>query len=206
MLVAGLSLTACSSSDLEPVYGIDPNTIVVGTFTQYDNAKLISPSGTIRFDSVLPFYSNRSFSLKATLDETLSTSSVKAIFYSSDQTLQQANDGISVTFARSGVNVTANISFNGSSAAVNSSKLTFYYPASLDVIIEVHNINNQARVFIWRRDLSILTAQTADVDTDRSADLASSVSKAAGTGGFVGLTLLNATVSAAKVGLAQVPN
>lgn len=200
-LVLPFILTACSGTNgLEQVYGIDSNTQIVGSFSQYDNAK-ITASGTaarVRFTATVPTASSRAFNLKASLDQTINNSSVSVIFHSSDATVPNTN-GIVVKFARNGASVEVTISVNGNSRSVSSSKLSFYYPTNLDVILDVHNVNNQARVLIWRRDVVGYTADNADVDTARSGDLSSPITGLSGAGGFVGLEILNATVSAASV-------
>lgn len=197
ILFLPLLLAACSGTNLEEVYGIDANSQVVGSFSQYDNAK-ITGTGRVRFTATLPNPSSRAFNLKASLDQTINNSSVSVIFYSEDSTVP-TNKGIVVTFSRNGANVEVTISVNGSAAStVSSSKLVFYYPASLDVILDVHNVNGQARVLIWRRDLIGYTAATADVDTARSGDISPSINGLSATGTFAGLSITNATVSAAS--------
>jgi hypothetical protein len=197
LFLTTLALAACSGSGLEEVYGIDSNTQVLGSFSQYDNAK-ITGTGRVRFTSPLPIASSRSFSLKAALDQNITTSSVSVIFYSSDATVPD-NNGVIVKFARNGVNVDVTVSIGNSSSAINSSKTTFFYPAALDVVIDVHNVGSKSRVVIWRRDTVGYSAASADVDTSRTGDLVGSLPTSTGGGGFVGLSLTNATVSAAKV-------
>lgn len=194
----------CNSAPMEEVTGIDSNTQIVGAFSQYDNAK-ITGTGRVRFTATLPNPSSRSLSLKANLDQTIANSSVAAIFYSSDATVP-TNNGVVVTFSRNGLNVQVTIAVGNSVRTVNSSRLTFLYPASLDVIIDVHNVGSQARVLIWRRDSVGYTAGTADVDTDRSGDLDSALPISTGGGGFVGLSLTNATVSGAVIGVQKLLN
>ncbi|KYG63114.1 hypothetical protein AZI86_15475 [Bdellovibrio bacteriovorus] len=201
ILVLPLILTACSGSNgLEEVYGIDSNTQIVGSFSQYDNAKITAsgPAARVRFTATVPQASSRAFNLKASLDQTINNSAVSVIFHSDDATVPNTR-GIVVKFSRNGASVDVTISVNGTSRTVSSSKLAFYYPASLDLILDVHNVNNQARVLIWRRDVVGYTAANADVDTSRSGDLSSSLTGLSGAGGFVGLEILNATVSAASV-------
>ncbi len=196
LLVLPLTLASCNSAKLEDVFGIDANTQVVGSFSQYDNAKIVG-TGRVRFNSPLPQSSSRSFSLKASLDQ-ISNSSVSAIFYSSDLTVP-TNNGVVVTFTRNGLQVQVTVAVGNSVSTVNSSRLTYYYPASLDVIIDVHNVGSQARVLIWRRDVLGYTAANADVDTARNGDVSPALSVSTGGGGFVGLSLSNATVSAASI-------
>lgn len=194
---------ACSGSKLEEVFGIDANTQIVGSFSQYDNAKITtSGTGRVRFTNTLVTASSRSFNLKAALDQSINNSSVAVIFHSSDATVPTSN-GIVVKFSRNGASVDVKIAVNGNNggagSTVTSSQLVYYYPASLDVILDVHNVNGQARVLIWRRDVVGYTAANADVDTARSGDISPSIEGLAGAGGYVGLEITNASVSAAQV-------
>ncbi|MEK2645906.1 hypothetical protein [Bdellovibrio sp. BCCA] len=197
LLVLSLfSLAACSGVEPEEVSGIDSNTRVSSTFSEYSSDK-IQGSGTIRFSELLTVSSSKSIALKASLD-TLSMSSVAVVLYSSNSIIP-SNDGIAVTFTRSGASVNAQVSFNGNSAMVNSSKMSFYFPTSIDVIVEVHNVNSKARVFVWRRNMVEYAPATADVDTDRSGDLNSSLPVQRGGGSFTGLIIQNSTVTAARL-------
>lgn len=192
-----LALAGCSGAEPTDVAGIDSSTSVSGNFSQYDSEK-IEGSGTIRFTNTLPVLSNRSLLLKASLDSTIAMSSVSAVFYTPNSFIT-ATEGVIVTFSRSGATVRAAVSFNNNSAVVNSSKLTFYFPTALDVIVEVHNTANKARVLVWRRNMVEYSAATADIDTDRSGDLDSTLPIQKGTGFYVGLILQNATVTAARL-------
>lgn len=193
-----LILTACSSSDdVTEAPGIDGNTLISGNFTQNDSTK-IEGSGTIRFTNPLPILSSRSLSLKASLDSTIAMSSVAAIFYTPNAIIP-TTEGIVVTFSRSGASINAQVSFNGNAAAVKSSKVSFYFPTALDLIIEVHNVQNKARVLIWRRNTVEYAAATADIDTDRADDFEGTLPTQKGTGAYVGLILQNATVTGARV-------
>ncbi|KHD88188.1 MAG: hypothetical protein OM95_10505 [Bdellovibrio sp. ArHS] len=191
-----LTLVACSAANVADVSGIDSNTAVSGTFQEYDTNK-IEGIGTIRFTSVLPTSSSRSLALKASLN-TVSNSWVSTVFYSSNTSIPSTN-GVAVTLSRSGASVVAQISINGNSAMVNSSKLSFFVPTALDLIIEVHNVNSKARVLIWRRDMIGYSPATADVDSERSGDLDSALPTQNGGGGYVGLIIQNAAVTAARV-------
>lgn len=192
-----LALAGCSGAETSDVSGIDSSTSVAGNFSQYDSEK-IEGSGTIRFTNTLPVLSSRSLSLKASLDSTIAMSSVSAIFYSSNSIIP-TTDGVMVTFSRSGASVGATVSLNGNSAVVNNSKLSFYFPTALDVVIEVHNVANKARVLVWRRNMVEYSPATADFDTDRAADLDSTLPTQKGAGIYTGLILQNATVTAARV-------
>lgn len=192
-----LTLAACSGAEVTDISGIDSSSLVSGSFTQYDSNK-IEGSGTIRFTNTLPVLSSRSMALKASLDSTIAMSSVSVVFYSANAAIS-STDGIIVTFSRSGASVIGQISFNTTTAAINSSKLSFYFPTSLDVIVEVHNINAKARVLIWRRNMVEYSPATADVDTDRAGDLDSTLPIQQGAGIYVGLIIENSSVTAARV-------
>ena len=198
-----LLLGACSGSEITEVSAIDGNTPISGNYNTYSNSK-IEGSGTLRFNETLPIVSSRSIALKASLDSTIASSSVTVVLYSSSM-LVPANTGIAVTFTRSGSNVIAQISFNGNGAQVKGSNLAFYFPTSLDVIIDVHNINNKARVLVWRRNAIEYTALNADFDSNESTDLESTLPYQTGGGGFAGLILQNATVTSATIGAQKTP-
>ncbi|KYG60919.1 hypothetical protein AZI85_10715 [Bdellovibrio bacteriovorus] len=196
-----LTIAACSPAEVTDVSGIDSNTAISGSFQEYD-ANKIQGIGTIRFTTVLPVSSSRSLALKTSLDN-VSSSWVSTVFYSSNAAIPSTN-GVAVTFTRSGASVTAQISINGNSSMVSASKLTFLVPTALDLIVEVHNVNSKARVLIWRRDQITYSPAVADVDTERSGDLVSSLPTQTGGGGFVGLIIQNSTVTAARVDLQKV--
>lgn len=193
-----LFLGACSGSEVVEVSAIDGNTSISGNYNTYSSSK-IEGSGTLRFSDTLPISSSRSMALKVSLDSTIATSSVTAVFYSSSMLISTTN-GIAVTFTRSGSNVLAQISFNGNTAQVKSSKLSFYFPTSLDIIIDVHNVNNKASILVWRRNAIEYTALNADFDSNDSTDLETSLPYQTGGGGFNGLILQNATVTSASIG------
>lgn len=192
-----LSLVACSGAEVSDVTGIDSNTTITGNFSQNDTTKL-EGSGTIRFTSTLPVDSSRSIALKASLDSTIAASSVAVVFYSANAAIPTTS-GIMVKFTRSGASVDGQISFNSNAATVAASKMSYYFPTALDVIVEVHNIATKARVLVWRRNMVEYAAATADIDSDRSGDLNSTLPVQKGAGVFVGLILENATVTAAHV-------
>ena len=192
-------LASCQGPSLEPILGIDSNIIVRGSFTQYDAAS-IEGTGAIRFDSGAT--NNRhALTFKASLNDALTNSTVSTYFYSSSASLADTN-GIVITFRRQGASVIGNVSVGGTSYTINSNKLVYYYPTSLDLIIEVHN-TNPARILIWRRDVGIYTADTADVDSKRSGDLNGTVG-ANGPGTFVGMSLTQGTITSAKSTVPQV--
>lgn len=201
-----LSLTSCSGGSADPVAasGIDANILISGNFSQNDSDK-IEGSGTVRFTNTLLNSSSRSFSLKATLDSTIASSNVSVVFYSAEASIPLTN-GLIVTFSRSGASVIGQVGFNGNTATITASKMTFYFPTALDVIIDFHNVNNKARILIWRRNMVEYAAATADVDTDRAGDLDSTLPQQKGGGTFVGLILQNATVTTARVDSQKVLN
>ncbi|NUN04363.1 MAG: hypothetical protein HUU57_01260 [Bdellovibrio sp.] len=194
LILGTFVFAACGKVTEEDVSGIDSFTTVSGAFSQSDSTK-IEGSGTIRFIQALNISSSRSFTLKASLDSAISASSISVIMYSPNSALPEAN-GIRITLTRSGASVNGQIAFNGNSASIPSSALTYYYPASLDLVIDVHNVASKARVMIWRRNMVQYGAATADIDTDGNM---SSLPSQNGTGNYVGLILQNATVLAAKV-------
>ncbi|MGZ3773075.1 MAG: hypothetical protein ACXVCY_03455 [Pseudobdellovibrionaceae bacterium] len=198
------TITACSGGVPDNISGIDPSAVVSGSFANNDHL-VLSGTGTIRFTEILSLFSSRSIALTASLNDAFSPSFLNVNFYSNFAVLP-VNDGIMVAFSRSGAGVNVFISYNGSSAAVTSSKLTYYFPTSLDVIIEVHDNSSQARVLIWRRNFVEYTAATADIDTTRPGDLGSPLPMQRGGGPYVGLSIQNATVTAAHLGPAKVLN
>ncbi|HEY1079180.1 MAG TPA: hypothetical protein VGE46_03750, partial [Bdellovibrio sp.] len=104
---------------------------------------------------------------------------------------------------RSGASVNGQIAFNGNTATIPSSALTYYYPASLDLVIDVHNVDSKARVMIWRRNMVQYAAATADIDTNSNV---TSLPSQNGSGVYMGLILQSATVTAAKVDNPKVLN
>lgn len=198
LLVLSLfSLAACSGVEPTDVSGIDSNVIVSSSFSEYSSEK-IHGSGTIRFLDSLTVSSSKSFALKASLDDTIAMSSVSVIMYSANSVMP-TNDGIMVTFSRSGASVNAQINYNGNAAMVNTSRLSFYFPTSLDLIVEVHNVNSKARVLVWRRDMVEYAPATADIDTERAGDLNSSLPVQRGAGPYAGLIIQNSTVTAGRL-------
>lgn len=194
LIIGTLVLASCGKVTEEDVSGIDSFTTVSGAFSQSDSTK-IEGSGTVRFIQTLTVASSRSVTFKASLDSALTTSSISVIMYSPTSTLPDSN-GLRITLTRSGASVNGQIAFNGNTATIPSSALTYYYPASLDLVIDVHNVASKARVMIWRRNMVQYAAATADVDTDSNV---TSLPSQNGSGVYMGLILQNATVTAAKV-------
>lgn len=197
-LVVALALAGCTPGEVEDISGLDDYSYVSGNFSQSDKTALhTSTFGTVRFNSTLPgVASSRSIKLKASLNESLTDSSVTVTFYNPQQSVP-ASSGISVTFTRSGASVTGTITVNGTSRTINSAAMTYFYPTSLDVVMDIHNVGTKPRILIWRRDRTIYGVDTADVDSER--DLASPLPNGAATGLFAGLTLERATVTAAQI-------
>ncbi len=194
-------LAACGTVEQEDISGLDPYTKISGAFDKADLNE-VSGIGTIRFSSLLAS-SNRSLALKAQLDGPISNSWVAATFYSSDIGLA-ANNGLVVRFDRSGINVIGSVSFNGTTVQMNASRLGAYFPASLDVIIDVKNIAPKARVLIWRRDMVTYSVAAADINSDLGTDVTGTLPTQYGAGSYAGLTVNNATVTAAKISIAKV--
>ncbi len=203
LILGTLGLAACMNAEPpEDTTGIDSHTVITSSFSQHDENS-ISGSGTIRFTESFVTTSSRSLALKASLDQAIALSSITTVLYSSNAIIP-SNDGIAVKISRSGITVNMQISFNGNTASVNSSRLVYVDPMSVDLIVEVHNINSKARVLIWKRDFNEYSPATALVDTDRSGDLNSTLPVQNGGGPYVGLILQNATVSAARLDVQKV--
>lgn len=197
-----LVLAACSGAQEEDISGIDGYTVITNSFSEY-NANKVSGSGTILFNETLSVFSSRSLALKASLDQSIGTSSVSAVFYSANSTIP-GNDGITVTFNRSGANVSGQISYNGNSVSINSARMSYYFPTALDLIVEVHNIGSKAQVLVWRRDMTVYGPDTADINTNRAGDTNSALPTQTGSGSYVGLIIQNSTVTAARLGTQKV--
>ena len=204
-LAASLALTACSSGAADDSSGIDSYTITSGSFSE-SSSTAITGIGSVRFVNVMNgVFSSNSLALKAELDN--STNSVTAILNSNNTLMNSSSGGVAVTFTRSGASVTGSIAVNGSSVTMNPSRLSFYVPTALDIIIEVHNISaTQSRVLIWRRDTTVYSAANADIDTDNSTDYTGAYPLTGGSGQFYGLNVNNARVTAATLGLPKVAN
>lgn len=197
-------LTACSGVQSPDISGIDSNTVITSSFSTYSE-NTISGSGKVRFLNPLAVDSSKSFALKASLDGSIGLSSITIMMYSANSLLPEDN-GIAIKLSRSGASVTATISYNGNSASVNNSKLVYYFPTSLDLVIDVHNVNSQARVLIWRRDMIEYSPVTADVDTERDGDLTTTLPIQKGGGSYSGLIIQNATVTAARLDSQKILN
>lgn len=197
LLLNTLYLISCSGTVNDNLSGIASNTVISGSFSQRDEDK-ISGSGTIRFLESLTISSSRALALKASLDDSISASSLVVVLFSSNSVIP-TNSGIAITFSRSGASVTGSISYNGQAVSMNSGKLGFYFPASLDLVVEVHNVASQARVLIWRRNMVEYSSASADIDTLRDGDIVGTVPGQNGPGPYAGLILQSATVTAAQL-------
>lgn len=197
-------ITACAPGEVEDINGINEYAYVQGNFVQRDG-NVLRGTGTVRFvETLTGVESSRSIALKAELTDAITQTSVAVIFNAANPQLP-LNDGVMVKFQRSGINVIGTISVNGSSSYMNPARISMYFPASLDVIIDIHNTDHGVRVFIWRRDSMIYTPEMADIDTKRSGDVNPSLPmNRGGQGIYMGLQLWNATVTAAQVDLAKV--
>lgn len=192
-------LAACSSpTESENTDGIDANSIVSGTFSNYDNLS-VTGTGHLLFNETLVNSSSRAIAIKASLENT-PNSMVGAVFYTSDSSLN-GSDGISVRFFRTGASVDTYVGYNNISYLVQSANMAYYFPTALDVIIEVHNVSalSQARVLVWRRDMVSYAVATADIDTNRPNDLVGTPGNVKGSGGYVGLYVQYATVTNARI-------
>ncbi len=204
-LAASLGLTACSPGATDDSSGIDSYVVTNGSFTQATTTT-ISGIGSVRFLNVMNgVFSSNSLALKAQLD--FSNNSVTAIFNSNNTIMNSSTGGVAVSFTRSGASVIGSVYVNGSSVTMNQSRLSFYVPSALDLIIEVHNISaSKSRVLIWRRDVTVYSAANADIDTDNSTDYSGTYPSQGGSGQFYGLNLNSATITGATLGLPKVAN
>ncbi|XGC79655.1 hypothetical protein ACES2L_09980 [Bdellovibrio bacteriovorus] len=201
LLVSLFILTSCAAPEEAPdSVGIDANTIISGSFSNYDNLS-VAGTGTLFFTDVLAT-SRRAFQLKASLDN-ITTSWVEVIFYGSNSSFPGTN-GISIYFQRNGASVSSIVVFDNAASSVTATNLAYYFPTDIDVFIEVHNDGSKARVLVWRRNMVSYVAASADIDTNRAGDLASAMPNTVGSGGFVGLRMQSATVTSAKVISAKV--
>ncbi|MDG0816152.1 hypothetical protein [Bdellovibrio svalbardensis] len=205
LLVASLCLTACSSGTADDNSGIDSYTQTSGSFSEASSTT-VAGTGSIRFVNVMNgVFSSNSLALKAELDN--STNSITAILNSNNTLMNSSSGGVAVTFTRSGASVTGSIAVNGSSVTMNQSRLSFYVPTALDLIIEVHNISaTKSRVLLWLRDAVTYSAGNADIDTENTTDYTGTYPSTGGSGQFYGLSLNNAKVTGATLGLQKVAN
>lgn len=201
-ILGTLTLAACSPGEVADVSGLDSYSIVSGSFSQADSTALHG-TGTVRFSTSLPgVASSRSLTLKASLNDTISASTVTAVLYASDLNIA-GSSGVAVKFIRQGASVAAQIAVNGNSGNVSTDSLSFYFPTALDVIIDVHNVGTKSRIYIWRRDNVVYAPTSADIDSE--ADLSPSLpANQKGAGLFAGLILQNATVTAAQISTSKV--
>lgn len=205
LVLSLMALSACSPGEVEDVSGLDSYSVITPSNFSHSDSDTLIGSGRVRFDSRLPgISSSRSMALKGTLDY-VGQSSIGAVFYSSTQNITD-NSGVIVTFTRSGgASVSATVTVQGTASTVNSSLMNFYFPSALDVIIDVHNVGNKVRVYIWRRNVGAYAAATADVDTDASGDISPAISNGQfGAGLFSGLIVNHSTITAVKLSLPKV--
>lgn len=202
---ASFSLGACSPGAVDDSAVIDSYTITNGSFSQ-SSSTTISGFGSVRFTNVLNgIFSSNSFALKAQLDNP--NDSVTVFLNSNNMVMNSSSGGVAISFTRSGASVVGSIAVNSSSVTMNPSRLSFYVPTALDVIIEVHNISSsKSRVLVWRRDLTVYSAANADVDSENSTDYSGNYPSTGGSGQFYGLNLNGATVTGAALGLPKIAN
>jgi hypothetical protein len=195
---------ACSPVEVEDVNGLNPYAYVQGNFDQKTDA-VLQGTGVVRFiETLAGVQSSRSVALKASLENSFNQSSVSVVMNSSNTNLP-SNNGVVVKFQRSGINILVTISVNGNVSTVSSLRSSQLFPADLDLIVEVHNDFNFTRVLVWRRDSSIYSTETADIDSARSGDLNPAIPWGMGGPGiYMGLRLERAQVTAAQVDLGKV--
>lgn len=202
VLLASISLLACGTSADDFVSaGLDSYVQVEPGF-QTLNDNEATGNGSLRFLNVLPSLSGRSISIKGTLNQ-LTGGQISVIMYSSSANVSNST-GVNIRFTRQGTTVNGAIAINGNEVAMSPSRLSFYYPANLDLTIEVHNTGSRSRVLIWRNDLMTYTAATADIDTLNSNHINGTLPTQTASGGFVGLRLNQATVTRFRVALPKV--
>ncbi|WP_374030087.1 hypothetical protein [Bdellovibrio bacteriovorus] len=196
-ILGALTLAGCAPAEVQDITGLDSYTIVTGSFSQADSTA-VHGTGTIRFTETLVNYSSKSIAFKASLNDTIAMSTVTVVFYAVNSNIP-ANDGIQIQFARSGASVTGTIRNNSSSSTMNNANLTFLFPTSLDLIVEVHNVGTKATVIIWRRNMVEYSVATADIYSENAGDISPALPNTHAGGTFVGMILQNATVTAAKI-------
>lgn len=180
---------------MDAAAGLDAYLPVNDLFTEKTQSRL-SGSGTIRFSSPL-IGQDMAFKLSGSLDA-LQTSYIGVVFYSNNLTVTN-NSGIEVRFTRDNAGVLGDIIVRSAISAVTSPRMNFYFPASLDVIIQVKNASNGARVVVWRRDSVTYSLATADFDSADSTTINPTLPNYGGLGNFIGITMNFATVTGARV-------
>lgn len=198
----GLSLSSCGGIiDESNSNGLAPHVLVESGF-QVLHENEATGNGALRLMEILPQHGGRSVILKGSLNQNLN-SSISLVMYSPNASVPNSS-GVTVRFVRSGAKVQATVAINGNQVPVTSPRLDYYFPASLDLIVEVHNTGTRARVLIWRRDFTVYSAATADIDSERSGDLSSVLPYQTGGGGYMGVRLNQATINTLQVQLPKV--
>ena len=195
---------ACSPVEVDDINGLNPYATVQGNFDE-KTEQALRGTGVVRFIETLPgVQSSYSVALKAELLDSSAQSSVAVVMNSSNTSLP-SNNGVIVKFQRSGININVTVSVNGNVSTVSSLRTGLLFPAALDVIVEVHNDYNFTRVLVWRRDISIYSTETADIDSARSGDLNPTIPQGMGGPGiYMGLRIERALITAAQVDLGKV--
>ncbi|MNJ94668.1 hypothetical protein D3C87_123700 [compost metagenome] len=196
-LLIVLSLAACGpGNSTDAPVGLDAYTPVNDLFGE-KTSTVLAGSGVVRFNSPM-IGQDQSFKLKGSLD-TLSGSYIGVVFYSNSLNITN-NSGVEVRFTRFNATVQGNITVRSASSTIDSARFAFYYPANLDVVIQVKNSPSGARILIWRRDLVTYSIANVDVDSSLIAHVSPSLPAYGGQGNFIGLTMNFATVTAAQIG------
>nr|BFD60000.1 hypothetical protein CKG001_21070 [Bdellovibrio sp. CKG001]BFD63407.1 hypothetical protein BdHM001_20880 [Bdellovibrio sp. HM001] len=194
-----LASAGCAPGEVESISGLDSYTVTGGSFSQADS-NTVNGTGSITFTSTVPNLSSRSMTLKASLNN-ITLGTVTAVMYS-NSTVLPSNSGVQVKFIRNGASVAVKISVNGTTLDVTGGNTSFFFPTALDVVIDIHNVGTKTRVYVWRRDMTIYSPETADIDSN--SDLSGSLPNALAGGTINGLILENATVTAAQVSTSKV--
>lgn len=194
-----LASAGCAPGEVESISGLDSYTITGGSFSQADSTA-VHGTGSITFTNTVPNLSSRSLALKASLNN-ITLGTVTAVMYS-NSTVLPSSSGVMVKFIRNGASVGMQIGVNGSVQTVTGGNIGFFFPTALDVVIDVHNVGTKTRVYVWRRDVTIYSPETADIDSN--TDLSGPLPTALGNGTINGLILENATVTAAQVSTSKV--
>lgn len=193
-----VSLAACGSvSDSSPT-NLDSYNIVTGSFGTSSESNL-SGVGTIRFVNTLSGVSaTHHIRLAGSLD-LLSGSTLSVILFS-DSLIVDNESGVEIRFSRTGASVEGLIRVQNSTGNMDQTKLNLYFPAQLDLLIQVTNSSSGARVLVWRRDFVTYSIANADIDSSALSDVSPALPSTGGLGLYAGLKLNNATVTSAQIG------
>lgn len=194
-IVGFILVAGCGGEVIDGTTGLDGYTVTSDTFSEKTSSSLVG-TGTVRFDNPLTL-NEPTLWLKGSLD-LVSNSSITAKFFSSSLTLSDSS-GIEVQFSRSGASVLGQIVVRGSTSTITSSRLSFYVPANLELLIQVLSTTNGSRVVVWRKDSVTYSLANADINTQTSGNVSPNLPAQGGLGTYAGLTLVNSTVTKATV-------